>query len=47
MPNHGMEHYYNKEAINVSKATNNDTNRSLTNIMSYNRVLSENHLCTH
>jgi len=24
MPNHGMEHYYNQEAINVSKTTNND-----------------------
>jgi TonB-linked SusC/RagA family outer membrane protein len=26
MPNRGMEHYYNDEAINVSKATNNDLN---------------------
>ncbi|MFN8208927.1 MAG: SusC/RagA family TonB-linked outer membrane protein [Bacteroidales bacterium] len=24
MPNHGMEHYYNTEAINVAKVTNND-----------------------
>jgi len=44
MPNHGMEHYYDQEAINVSKATNNDLKTFYNNTyLSYNRSLGEDH----
>ena len=40
MPNHGMEHYYNNEAINVAKATNNNLGSFYNNTyLSYNKSL--------
>jgi TonB-linked SusC/RagA family outer membrane protein len=47
MPNHGMEHYYNLEAINVSKAANNSLTSLYNNTyLSYNRKLGNNHQIT-
>ena len=47
MPNHGMEHYYNGEAINVSKATNNDLKSFFNNTyLSYNKSFGRDHLIT-
>jgi TonB-linked SusC/RagA family outer membrane protein len=44
MPNRGMELYYNDEAINVSKATNNSINTFYNNTyLSYNKTLGDNH----
>jgi len=44
MPNRGMELYYNKEAINVSKATNNSLSTLYNNTyLNYNRTFSNNH----
>ncbi len=44
MPNHGMEHYYNNEAINVAKASNNDLKSLYNNTyLSYNKTFSKNH----
>ena len=44
MPNHGMEHYYNQEAINVSKAANNSLNTIYYNTyLSYNKTFGTNH----
>ena len=42
MPNHGMEHYYNKEAINVSKASNNSLSSFYNNTYMIYRILSGN-----
>jgi len=45
MPNHGMAHYYNQEAINVSKASNNDLKSFFNNTyVSYNRTLGKDHV---
>lgn len=45
MPNHGMEHYYNLEAINVAKATNNDLKSFFNNTyLSYNKTLGTDHV---
>lgn len=47
MPNQGMERYYNKEAINVSKATNNTLNSFYNNTyLKYNKNLGKNHAFT-
>ncbi len=47
MPNKGMERYYNKEAINVSKATNNTLNSFYNNTyLKYNRKIGSNHVLT-
>ena len=47
MPNHGMERYYNKEAINVSKATNNSLNSFYNNTyLKYNKNFGKNHAFT-
>lgn len=44
MPNHGMEHYYNREAINVSKSTNNDLRTFFNNTyLRYRKSLGNNH----
>jgi TonB-linked SusC/RagA family outer membrane protein len=44
MPNHGMEHYYDLEAINVSKATNNDLKSFYNNTyLGYNKSFGNNH----
>ena len=44
MPNHGMEHYYNNEAINVAKATNNDLKSLYNNTyLSYSKNFGKNH----
>jgi TonB-linked SusC/RagA family outer membrane protein len=43
LPNHGMEHYYNDEAYNVSQAGNNDLKTFYNNTyLSYNKTLGEN-----
>jgi TonB-linked SusC/RagA family outer membrane protein len=55
MPNHGMEHYYNDEARNVSKATNNDLNtfynhtflRYIRNFGNSHRLVSNTGVRTH
>lgn len=45
MPNHGMEHYYNNEAINVSKSTNNDLKTFFNNTyINYKKSFGKNHL---
>ena len=47
MPNHGMERYYNKEAINVSKATNNTLNSFYNNTyLKYRKNFGKNHILT-
>jgi TonB-linked SusC/RagA family outer membrane protein len=44
MPNHGMEHYYNMEAINVSKSTNNDIRTFYNNTyLSFKKSLGKDH----
>jgi TonB-linked SusC/RagA family outer membrane protein len=44
MPYHGMERYYNTEAINVAKATNNSLTSFYNNsFLSYNKALGKNH----
>lgn len=44
MPNHGMEHYYNQEAINVAKAANNSLNTIYYNTyLSYNKSFGTKH----
>jgi len=43
MPNHGMEHYYNDEAINVAKAGNNDLKSFFNNTyLNFNKSLGDN-----
>lgn len=43
LPNHGMEHYFNDEAYNVSQAGNNDLKTFYNNTyLSYNKTLGEN-----
>lgn len=47
MPNKGMERYYNSEAINVSKATNNSLNSFYNNTyLKFNKKFGENHVFT-
>ncbi len=47
MPNKGMERYYNKEAINVSKATNNTLNSFYNNTyLIYRKNFGRNHSLT-
>ena len=47
MPNKGMERYYNKEAINVSKATNNTLNSFYNNTyLKYNKKFGKKHALT-
>ena len=47
MPNKGMERYYNKEAINVSKATNNTLNSFYNNTyLKFNKKFGQNHVFT-
>ncbi len=47
MPNKGMERYYNNEAINVSKATNNTLNSFYNNTyLKYNKKIGNNHIIT-
>ncbi len=47
MPNKGMEEYYNKEAINVAKATNNTLNSFYNNTyLKYNKNFGRNHSFT-
>jgi TonB-linked SusC/RagA family outer membrane protein len=44
MPNHGMEHYYNQEAINVAKAANNSLNTIYYNTyLNYNKSFGTKH----
>jgi TonB-linked SusC/RagA family outer membrane protein len=44
MPNHGMELYYNQEAINVAKATNNNIITFYNNTyLGYNKTIGNNH----
>jgi TonB-linked SusC/RagA family outer membrane protein len=44
MPNHGMEHYYNNEAINVAKASNNDLKSFYNNTyLSWDKKLGSDH----
>ncbi len=44
MPNHGMELYYNSEAINVAKSTNNDLKSFYNNTyLIYNKSFGTNH----
>lgn len=46
-PNRGMESYYNKEAINVSKATNNTLNSFYNNTyLKYRKNFGKNHVIT-
>jgi TonB-linked SusC/RagA family outer membrane protein len=46
-PNQGMESYYNKEAINVSKATNNSLNSFYNNTyLKYKKNFGKNHILT-
>lgn len=43
-PNRGMEYYYNQEAFNVSKATNNDLTTVYNNTyLTYNKSIGTNH----
>lgn len=45
MPNQGMERYYNSEAINVAKATNNSLNSFYNNTyLKYNKKIGSNHV---
>ena len=45
MPNHGMELYYDKEAINVAKGTNNDLKSFYNNTyLSYNKSIGNSHI---
>ncbi len=45
MPNHGMELYYENEAINVAKGTNNDLKSFYNNTyLSYNKSIGNNHV---
>jgi hypothetical protein len=47
MPNRGMERYYNKEAYNVAKATNNELNTFYNQTyLSFNRTFGSNHHLT-
>jgi len=47
MPNHGMEHYYNTEAINVAKASNNSLTSLYGNTyLTYARAFGTNHQIT-
>jgi TonB-linked SusC/RagA family outer membrane protein len=47
MPNKGMERYYNNEAINVSKATNNTLNSFYNNTyLKFNKKIGQNHVLT-
>ena len=47
MPNLGMEEYYNKEAHNVSKATNNTLNSFYNNTyLKFNKAFGSNHMLT-
>jgi TonB-linked SusC/RagA family outer membrane protein len=47
MPNHGMEHYYNTEAINVAKASNNSLTSLYNNTyLTYTRSFGTNHQIT-
>lgn len=47
MPNRGMELYYNNEAINVSKATNNSLTSFYSNTyLKYRKTINKNHLLT-
>ncbi|HSH18878.1 MAG TPA: SusC/RagA family TonB-linked outer membrane protein, partial [Draconibacterium sp.] len=47
MPNKGMEEYYNKEAINVSKATSNTLNSFYNNTyLKYKKAFGNNHMLT-
>ncbi len=47
MPNHGMEHYYNTEAINVAKASNNSLTSFYNNTyLTYTRSFGTNHQIT-
>ena len=47
MPNKGMERYYNSEAINVSKATNNTLNSFYNNTyLKFNKKFGSNHVFT-
>ena len=47
MPNQGMENYYNKEAINVAKVTNNTLNSFYNNTyLKYNTTFGKNHALT-
>jgi TonB-linked SusC/RagA family outer membrane protein len=44
MPNHGMEHYYNNEAINIAKVANNEMRSFYNNTyLNYSKKLGENH----
>jgi TonB-linked SusC/RagA family outer membrane protein len=44
MPNHGMEHYYNNEAINVAKSTNNDLKSLYNNTyLNFNKTFGKDH----
>jgi TonB-linked SusC/RagA family outer membrane protein len=44
MPNHGMEHYYNMEAINVAKSTNNDLKTFYNNsYVTYRKSIGKDH----
>jgi len=46
-PNQGMENYYNKEAINVAKVTNNTLNSFYNNTyLKYNKKFGKNHVLT-
>ena len=47
MPNHGMEHYYNTEALNVAKATNNTLNAFYNNTyLQFFKKIDKNHVVT-
>ena len=44
MPNRGMAHYYNLEAINVSQGSNNNYNSFFNNTsLRFNKIINENH----
>lgn len=47
LPNHGMEHYYDNEAINVSKASNNDITSFYNNTyVSYRKTIAKDQIFT-
>ena len=47
LPNHGMEHYYDNEAINVTKASNNDITRFYNNTyVSYRKAITKDQIFT-
>ncbi len=47
MPNKGMQHYYNQEAFNVAKATNNSLNSFYNNTyLKFNKKIGKNHVFT-